>query len=143
MKVMTVRRAVLHVLVWACVFVLWLVATRQFHPLLSIALSATTVLVSASALAVYVNSVFLLPELARRRRWWQYAAALAATVIVLDLIAVALIQIIYGWLWHPDPLRFGFWFNVFSDGFIIVLHLAAAWGIARFSGWRALTRQRF
>lgn len=48
-----------------------------------------------------------------------------ATVAVLDLIAVPLIQFIYDWLWGPDPRRFGFWFNVLSDGIIIVVHVVA------------------
>jgi hypothetical protein len=121
--VLTFRRVILHLSVWLCVFFLWLFATRQFHPRLSIAISATATLVSASALAIYLDRLLLLPKFARRRLWWQYAASLAAVVIALDLIAVALIQLIYDWLWRPDPLRFGFWFNLASDGFIIALHL--------------------
>jgi len=108
------------------VFVFWLVATRQYHPTLTIAVLATAVLVSASALAVYANSLFLLSRFARRRLWWRYMASLLAMIIVLDLIAVPLIQFIYDWLWRPDPLRFGFWFNVLSDGIIIVVHVVAA-----------------
>ena len=126
---MSVSRIMLHAAVWLCVFIFWLFATRQFHPTTVIAVSATAVLVLVSALAVYINSLFLLPRFGRRRLWWQYAALLAATVIVLDLLAVPLIQIIYDWLWRPDPLRFGFWFNVMSDGFIIVLHLVIAMGV--------------
>lgn len=122
------RRLMMHVAVWLCVFMFWLLATRRFHPTLSIAVLATAVLVSASAWAVYVNRLFLLPRFARARLWWQYAASLLATVIILDLIAVLLIQIIYDRLWRPDPLRFGFWLNVASDGFIIVLHLTIAMG---------------
>lgn len=120
------RRVALHIIVWLGVFVFWLVATRQYHPTLSIALSATAVLVSVSAVAVYVNSVFLLPRFASRRLWLSYAASLLGTIIVLDLIAVPLIQFIYDLLWKPDPLRFGFWFNFLSDGFIIFLHIAIA-----------------
>jgi hypothetical protein len=116
----------LHLAVWLCVLIFLLVATRQYHPTLLIAISATAALVSVSALAVYINRLFLLPTFARRRRWGQYAILLLATVIVLDLIAVQTIQAIYDWLWRPDPLRFGFWFNVMSDGFIIVAHLVIA-----------------
>ncbi len=123
---MSFWRIALHLAVWLGVFIFWLVATRQYHPTLTVAVSATSVLVSASALAVYVNGLFLLPGFARRRLWWQYMASLLATVIVLDLIAVPLIQFIYDWLWRPDPLRFGFWFNVLSDGIIIVAHVVAA-----------------
>ena len=128
---MFLRRVWWHTIVWLGVFLLWLLATRQFHPTWAIAISATAVLVSASALAVYLNSLYLLPLLARGGiLWWQYAASLLATVIVLDLLAVVSIQAIYDRLWGPDPLRFGFWFNVLSDGFIIALHLAIAAGVA-------------
>ncbi len=127
---MSFWRIALHLAVWLGVFAFWLVATRQYHPTLTIAASATSVLVSASALVVYVNSLFLLPGFARRRLWWQYMASLLATVIVLDLTAVGLIQFIYDWLWRPDPLRFGFWFNVLSDG-IIVAHVVAVMVVMR------------
>ena len=52
--------------------------------------------------------------------------SLVATVIVLDLIAVPLIQFIYDLLWRPDPLRFGFRFNLLSDGIIIMVHVLSA-----------------
>lgn len=120
---------IIHAALWLGVLFFWLVATRQYHPTLAIAVSATTVLVLASALAVYINSLFLLPKFARRHLWWRYAATLAAAIIVLDLIAVPAIQSIYDLLWHPDPLRFGFWFNLMSDGFIIALHVAIATGL--------------
>ena len=42
------------------------------------------------------------------------------------LAAVLSIGAVYDWLWRPDPLRFSFWFNLASDGFIIVLHLSVA-----------------
>jgi hypothetical protein len=120
------RRIILHLVVWSGVLIFLLVATRQYHPTLLIAILATGVLVSVSALAVYLNSLFLLSTFARRHRWGQYAVLLLATVTVLDLIAVQTIQAIYDWLWRPDPMRFGFWFNVMSDGFIIVAHLLIA-----------------
>lgn len=136
---MSFRRVVSHLLAWSGVFILWLFATRQFHPKLGIALAATAILVSASALAVYLDRLWLWPKFARRRLSWRYAATLAAAVLTLDVLAVVSIQMVYDWLWHPDPLRFGFWFNVASDGFIIALHLAAAWGIMWIAG---LLRER-
>jgi hypothetical protein len=123
---MSLRRVILHAFVWLCVFALWLAATRRFHPTWTIAGSATAILVSASALAVYLDAFVLRPRFARRRLWPQYALTLFAAVAVLDLAAVLSIGAVYDWLWRPDPLRFGFWFNVLSDGFIILLHLAVA-----------------
>jgi hypothetical protein len=110
------RRIFLHGAAWSGVFVFWLLATRNHHPTWTIALLATAVLVAAFALAVYVNALLLLPGLARARRWSGYAVGLLATVIILDLAAVLLIQFIYDRLWGPDPLRYGFWFNAASEG---------------------------
>ena len=136
---MSLKRMALHLAVWLGVFAFWLLVTRQYHPTPALAVLATAVLVSASALAVYVNNLLLLPRFARRHLWWQYAAALLATVAILDLLAVPLIQFLYDWLWGPDPRRFGFWFNVLSDGSIIVVHVVVAtlvmW-IAKFLGRR-------
>jgi hypothetical protein len=126
---------------WLGVFAFWIAATRQYHPTPALAVLATAVLVSASAAAVYINSLFLVPRFARRHLWWQYVTALLATVAVLDLIAVPLIQFIYDWMWGPDPRRFGFWFNVFSDGTIIVVHIVAATmaiQVTKFLGKRTL-----
>ena len=125
---MNLRRVILHASVWLCVFGLWLFATRRFHPTWTIAVCATAILVSASAAAVYLEALVLRPRFARRRQWPQYALSLFAVIAVLDLAAVLSIGAVYDWLWRPDPLRFGFWFNAASDGFIIVLHLVvAAW----------------
>lgn len=128
---MSFWRIALHVAVWSGVFVFWLVVTRQHHPTLTIAASATAVLVSSFALAVYVNSLFLLPRFARQRLWLRYFVSLLATVAVLDVVAVLLIQFIYDRLWGADPLRYGFWFNMASDGFGIAVHLAAAMVVMR------------
>ena len=126
---MTLKRILLHVAIWSGVFIFWLVTTRNHHPTLTIALSATAVLVAAFALAVYINGLFLLPRFARRRLWLQYGVSLLVTIIILDLAAVLLIQFIYDYLWGPDPLRYGFWFNVASEGVLIIIHLAAAMGV--------------
>ena len=123
---MSFWRIALHVAVWLGVFVFWLVVTHQHHPTMIIAASATAVLVSSFALAVYANSLFLLPRFVQQRLWLQYVISLLATVAVLDLVAVLLVQFIYDRLWGADPLRYGFWFNMASDGFGIAVHLVAA-----------------
>ncbi len=120
------RRIALHVAVWSGVFLFWLVVTRQHHPTLTIAVSATAVLVSSFVLAVYANSLFLWPRFARQRLWLRYGIFVLVTVLVLDLIAVLLIQFIYDRLWGADPLRYGFWFNMASDGLGIAVHVVAA-----------------
>ena len=141
---MSFWRFALHVAVWSGVFLFWLVVTRQHHPTLTIAVSATAVLVSSFALAVYTHSLFLVPRFAQRRLWLRYVSSLLATVAVLDLGAVLLVQFIYDRLWGADPLRYGFWFNMASDGFGIAVHLVAAMvvmRVARFLRGRASARR--
>lgn len=127
---MSFRRVVLHVAIWLGVFLFWLLLTRQHHPTWIVAASATAVLVSAFALAVYANSLYLQPKFAKRRQWLQYLLSLLALVIILDLIAVMLIQFIYDWLWRTDDEgRYSFWFNMASDGAGIIVHVSAAMGL--------------
>jgi hypothetical protein len=132
---MSFWRIALHVAVWSGVFVFWLFVTRQHHPTLTIAASATAVLVSSFALAVYANSFFLWTRFARQRLWLRYVISLLAIIAVLDIVAVLLIQFIYDRLRGADPLRYGFWFNMASDGFGIAVHVVAAMvlmGVVRF-----------
>ena len=139
---MSFGRIALHVAVWWGVLVFWLVVTRQHHPTLIIAASVTAVLVSSFALAVYANSLFLVPRFAQQRLWARYVISLLVTIAVLDLVAVLLTQFIYDWLWGADPLRYSFWFNMASDGFGIVVHLISAmvlmW-VARFSSQESVS----
>ncbi|NJM46048.1 MAG: hypothetical protein HC860_07605 [Alkalinema sp. RU_4_3] len=104
----------------------WVLLTRHYHPTLLIAVLSTTVLVSASALVVYINKQVLYTQFVRHRSWSRYAISLIVLLAVLDLVAVLSIQGIYDVLWGTDPKRFGFWFNFGSDGFIIALHLIGA-----------------
>jgi hypothetical protein len=126
---MSVRRITLHLALWSGVFVFWLLVTRQHHPTWMAAWLATAVLVLTFALAVYVNSLWLLPEFAGRKLWLRYLFSLVALIAVLDLIAVLSIQLIYDWLGVPREGRYGFWFNMASDGAGILVHVVAAAGL--------------
>ena len=119
-----------HAAVWLLVYCGWLWSTRNFHPTWTIAACATAILVAASAAAVYLNALVLRPRFARGSRW-VYVLSLCAVVLALDLAAVLGIGAVYDWLWRPDPLRFGFWFNLLSDGVIINLHLLVSMWLAR------------
>lgn len=132
---MSFRRFASQRAVWSGVVLFWLLVTRQPHPTRTTAVSATAVLVSSFALAVYANSLFLLPGFARRRLWLSYIVSLLAIVAILDLAAVLLIQFIYDRLWGADPLRYGFWFNMASDGLGILVHVVAAMA-AMWVAWR-------
>ena len=117
------------IIIWLGVYVVWLLSTRQYHPTLLIAIIATAILISTSALGVYSNKHLLRKRLSQRRSWVTYGIQLIISIAALDLIAVISIQTIYDQLWGPDPNRFGFWFNMASDGFIIMMHIVAAQGI--------------
>jgi uncharacterized membrane protein len=126
---MSLRRIILHLALWLGVFTFWLLVTRQHHPTWTVALLATAVLVSTFALAVYVNSLWLVPEFAGRRLWLRYLLSLVAVIIVFDLIAVLSIQLIYDCLGVPREGRYGFWFNMASDGAGIIVHVVVAMGL--------------
>ena len=117
------------IIIWLGVYAVWLLSTRQYHPTLLIAIIATAILISISALGVYINKHLLRNRFSQRRSWVTYGIQLIMSIAALDLIAVISIQTIYDQLWGPDPNRFGFWFNMASDGFIILLHIVAAQGI--------------
>lgn len=117
------------IMVWLGIFAVWLLSTRQYHPTLLIAIIATAILISTSALGVYLNRHLLQSRFSQRRSWMNYGISLIVGVAALDLLAVISIQTMYDQLWGPDPNRFGFWFNMASDGFIITLHIILAQGI--------------
>jgi hypothetical protein len=142
---MSVRRIIFHLMVWSGVYAFWLFFTRQHHPTLKAAAAATFVLVSAFALAVYANALFLRPGFAKRGLWLRYLAALAATVALLDLYAVLMIQLLYDLAGVPREGRYGFGFNMASDGAGIIIHVAAAmlltWVAKRLLRRRTAARQ--
>ena len=117
------------IIVWLGIFVFWLLSTRQYHPTFLIAIIATAILISTSALGVYLNRHLLQSRFSQRRSWMSYGISLIVGIAALDLLAVISIQTMYDQLWGPDPNRFGFWFNMASDGFIITLHIILEQGI--------------
>ena len=120
------KRVILHLITWSGVLIFWVSLTRSHHPTLVVAIAATAALVSACALAVYVNALWLVPKFAKRRLWLQYVAGLLTVVGVLDFMAVISIQLIYDRFQVPREGRYGFWFNMAADGFGIILHVAAS-----------------
>jgi hypothetical protein len=120
------RRIILHLVLWTGVLAFWVFFTRSHHPTLIVAAVATMLLVSACALAVYVNVLWLMPKFAKRRFWVQYLAGLLAVVAALDLIAVLSIQLAYDLLGVAREGRYGFWFNMAADGSGIILHIIAS-----------------
>lgn len=115
-----------HVLIWFAVLGLWVAASTNHHPTLLINVLATSVLVGASATAVYVNAALLWPRFLRRRSGWRYGLELLGLVSAMDVAAVLIIQALYDGLWGPDPSRYGLGTNLLYEAIFIGLHLGVA-----------------
>jgi hypothetical protein len=136
------RRIILHLAVWAGVLIFWLFITRAHHPTLIVAAAATMVLVSAFAVAVYANALWLVPKFAVRRVRLRYAAYLLAVIGLLDLMTVLSIQLVYDLLRVPREGRYGFWLNMASDGAGIAIHVAASMFVIWIAGYLRRGRTR-
>ncbi|MDB5352737.1 MAG: hypothetical protein JWN86_3984 [Planctomycetota bacterium] len=124
-------------LAWVVIYVFWLITLRAYHPTWSVAAWATLLLVLFYAAAVTL-ALYPLARLRSRRGPAISLAALLAVEAALTLAIVPAIQIVYDLLWHPDPRRFGFWTNVWTDFAGMNVHVLIAAGIA----W-LLRRRRF
>jgi hypothetical protein len=123
----------INVLVWIAGFAFWLFISRDYHPTLLIAISATGVLVTVSALAVYLNHLVLLPRRTEHHSYTRYFVQLGISVVVLAVAAVFIIQVIYDYLWGPDPNRFGFWQNLAYEIIFISIHVIIGLGVVKLS----------
>ena len=120
------KRFSLHFATWLAILGVWVVVSRNHHPTLLINILATSVLVAASATAVYVNAAVLWPKFRWHRIRWRYGMELICMVSALDVIAVITIQVMYDRLWGPDPLRYGVGTNLIYEAIFIGLHLVVA-----------------
>jgi hypothetical protein len=116
----------LNIILWTVIFAFWLFVSRAYHPTLLIAVSATGVLVAVSATAVYLNHLVLLPRYAKHHSLARYFAQLIIAIALPAILAVLMIQVIYDYLWGPDPNRFGFWQNVAYEIIFISIHVIIA-----------------
>ena len=118
---------------WLADWLACVVLARAHHPTLAIDAVATACLLAACAVAVYGNGCVLVPRLLRRGRIAAYLAALVGTTLASATVGVMVIQVVYDVMWGPDPLRYGFAFNLATDWLAVVLHVAAAMGLTRFT----------
>lgn len=121
----------LSLLVWIGVWAFWLGLTHRYHPTLTLAVIVTTALVSAYAIAAYVNHIALIPRLWRTGRKRQYAAVLAVVMVALTGCALAIIRFAYFQLAGPDPDPRGAYKHFAIDLFGMAVHLTAAWVVVR------------
>ena len=111
---------------WITLASLAMVLVRAHHPTLLINALATSLLFASFAAAVYINHLLLIPRLLNEDRRAAYVLALLLTMVGVTLAAVFSIQFVYDFLWGPDPLRYGFWFNFASDFMGMLLHVVGA-----------------
>jgi hypothetical protein len=114
------------VLAWIAVGLFWLFATHSYHPTRTLALIVTTALVSAYALAAYVNHGLLIPRFLRRGRWGAYLFSLLLAMGLLTALALAVIRVSYFRLWGPDADPNGAAKHFVIDLAGMAVHLVAA-----------------
>ncbi|MBK6941550.1 MAG: hypothetical protein IPH13_15330 [Planctomycetes bacterium] len=123
------RRIGASLVAWVAVWAFWLIVTRDFHPLFSLAVVVTTSLVVAYAAAAYVNHLVLIPRLNGTGRRWSYAISLAMTMAVLTAAALAVIRVTYAEWWGPDPDPNGVFKHYAIDLFGMAVHVLLAAGV--------------
>ncbi len=123
------RRIGASLVAWVGVWAFWLIVTRDFHPLFSLAVVVTTSLVVAYAAAAYVNHLVLIPRLFATGRRWSYASGLAVTMAVLTAAALAAIRVTYAEWWGPDPDPNGVYKHYAIDLFGMAVHVLLAAGV--------------
>jgi hypothetical protein len=125
----------LSLLAWIGVWVFWLLATRDFHPTLDHALVVTTSLITAYAMAAYIQHLLLIPWFWNTGYRWRYWLSLVGTMMVLTAIALAILRAAYFAWSGPDPDPYGVYKHFLIDLFGMAVHLVAAalvvWGFAR------------
>ena len=93
----------LSLLAWLFVGIFWYVATRNYHPSTHLAILATSTLVAAYAVAVYINHLVLIPRFWRLGRTPAYLGTLLTTMFLLTAVALTLIRASYLRELGPDP----------------------------------------
>ena len=126
------KRIASHLSIWLCMAGFWLKIFRTYHPTLTIAILATTLLIGSYAIAVYINQLFLLPRF-RVRGLACYLIVLTIILFCLTASGVLAIQMVYDLLWGPDRRRFGFGFNFITDLSGMVIYVLGAWLICKSS----------
>jgi hypothetical protein len=124
-----VRMFIGTLVVWVAVGVFWFVVTRSFHPTLRLAIIVTTSLVSAYAMAVYLNHLVLIPRQLRRGRIAGYVATLVGTMILLTAVALTINRTSYIKTLGPDPDPNGLYHHFEIDFAGMTGHVLTAAGI--------------
>jgi hypothetical protein len=136
-------RLSLSFLAWIAVWAFWLVTTHRFHPTWSLALIVTTCLVTAYAIAAYVNHLILLPWFRTSRNKARYFSALSVTMVILTAAALTVIRMSYTSYLGPDPDPNGVYKHFAIDLFGMAVHLIFVAVIVRVARkWRQTESDR-
>lgn len=98
-------------------------SNQSLSPDASHSVTATGCLEVASAAAVYLNELLLVPKFFSERQFSIYWVAIFLSVLLITIGVVLLIQLTYNVLWGPDPRRLGLWTNIESDFAWISIYL--------------------
>lgn len=128
MQVNNMQRIVWSVVAWLAVGIFWLLTTRRFHPLWSLALIATGALVTAYAAASYINHLILIPRYLRAGFVGRYLAILLGVMVVFTGLALAVLRTAYIHALGPGSVnKIGTDFGI--DLFGMAVHLLGAAGV--------------
>ena len=107
----------------------WFFATRGFHPTRALAVVVTVSLVTAYAVASYVNHLVLIPTYWRTGRYARYVTWLAIMMALLTAAGFAVLRTSYIVAMGPDRDPYGLYKNYAIDLFGMAVHLLIAAGI--------------
>jgi hypothetical protein len=111
------------------------VLTRHFHPTLLLAVIVTTSLVSAYAIASYLNHTVLIPRFWVTQRRLRYGVWLLLLMAILTAVALTILRTAYLTMLGPDPDPNGVYKHYAIDFFGMVVHVSAAAGVMRLREW--------
>src|SRR6516162_5214803 len=117
------------VVAWVGVGVFWFFATQGFHPTRALAVVVTVSLVTAYAVASYVNHLVLIPTYWRTGRYTSYVTWLAFMMALLTAAGFAVLRTCYIVAMGPDRDPYGLYKNYAIDLFGMAFHLLIAAGI--------------
>jgi hypothetical protein len=121
-------------LAWVGVGLFWFVTTRGFHPSRTLAIVVTVSLVTAYAIASYLNHLVLIPQYWRTGHYFRYVTWLIASMVLLTAAAFAVLRTWYIASLGPGRDPGGLYINYAIDLFGMAVHLLLAAFLVRLVG---------
>ena len=121
-------------LAWVGVGLFWFVTTRGFHPSRTLAIVVTVSLVTAYAIASYVNHLVLIPLYWRTGHYFRYVTWLIASMVLLTAAAFSVLRTWYIASLGPGRDPGGLYVNYAIDLIGMAVHLMLAAFLVRLVG---------